>query len=132
MTQHNRDRGKNFLHKSLRADISRGRMRYQTMFSMDYWLKQAYKPADPLSDIHVQVEPSVDISMRESDYDRLLEILGRFDEDERVTANKYYFDLENRLTYERNLRKNNPALKLAYEKYRLMLDLVANGKDIED
>jgi hypothetical protein len=132
MSEQNRKKGKDFLSKTLHAEIGRGNRRYQTMHSMDYWIRQAYKPTDPLSDMHVQIESSVDISMRESDYDRLLEILGRFNTDERVTADRYYSELESRLAYERKLRNNNPALKIAYEKYKIMLDLVANGKDIED
>lgn len=132
MSEQNRKQGKDFLSKNLHAEIGRGNRRYQTVHSMDYWIRQAYKPTDPLSDMHVQIESSVDISMRESDYDRLLEILGRFNTDERVTADRYYSELESRLAYERKLRNNNPALKLAYEKYKIMLDLVANGKDIED
>lgn len=132
MSERDRSNGKNFLHKNLRAEIGRGKMRFQTVYSMDYWIRQAYKPTDPALDMHVHVEPSVDISMRESDFDRLLEILGRFNEDERVTADWYYKSLEETLTFERNLRKNNPALNLAYEKYKVLLALVANGKDTED
>lgn len=132
MSERDRQNGKQYLSKSLHAEIGRGKMRYQTMHSMDYWLKQAYKPTDPISDMHVQIESSVDISMRESDFDHLLEILGRFNTDERVTADSYYLELESRLAYERKLRNANPALKLAYQKYKLMLDLVANGNEIED
>jgi hypothetical protein len=132
MSEQNRNNGKKFLKEYLHAETGRGKLRYQTAYPKDYWINVAYSPMEPDLDTYIRVEQSFDLSMREEDFDRLLEILGRFDTHQRLTADDYYRELESRLIFERQLRKQHPALKLAYDKYKLLVDMVANGKEIED
>lgn len=130
MSEKDRVEGRKFLEKHFNAHIGRGRLRLQTMYPMDYWLRVAYRPIDPAQEYHYQVEESVDVSMRESDFERLLDILGYFQTHNQ--HDRYFVDLERKLAFERQLREKHPGVKKAYERYRILLDLVSEGRDIEE
>jgi len=84
----------------------------------------------------VQTEPSIVITLSLSNYERLLSYLGYDPYAGGRTGygrhDSYFRDLELRLTHERQLREDTPALQKAYEKYQLMLIMVKNGKELED
>lgn len=112
-----REKGEDFLINELCATTGRGNRTYNNM-------------RVPMPNPVLLSEPSVDISMRASDYDRLLEVLA--DWDDGSAKKQYYLALSSRLAYERVLRNTHPALKNAYEKYEIMLDLLANGREMKD
>jgi hypothetical protein len=130
MSEQDRTNGRKYLEKHLSAHIGRGNKRFYTTVPVDF-RKVTYKemPFDPY-DATVLVEESVDISMRVSDFQRLLDVLGYFQNS--GNADFYQRDLQQRLAFERALREKHPALKKVYERYRVLLDMVANGKEIED
>jgi hypothetical protein len=128
----NREKGREFLEKKFSAKISRGKFMYSNVYPLDYWKFQAYKPTD-ISPEKMQVikEPSVDISMTEEDFNQLIDYIG-YGFSTGLSVEGYYLDIASRLSNERTLRKNHPALEKAYQKYKLLLDMVREGKDIED
>jgi hypothetical protein len=131
MSEQDRTNGRKYLEKHLNAHIGRGNKRFYTTVPSDF-RKVTYKeflPLDPY-DAQVFVEESVDISMRESDFQRLLDVLGYFQNS--GNADFYQRDLQSRLAFERALREKHPALKKAYDRYHTLVTMVANGKEIED
>jgi hypothetical protein len=128
-----RENGHKFLTKHFDACIGHGAKRFHTALSHEFQsMKSQFNPygsVDPC-DHQVYVEESVDISLRESDYQRLLDLLGHWQEREFVDSNTKRF--EQNLAFERSLREKHPGIKKAYERYRILLDMVAQGKDIED
>lgn len=132
MSEHDRTRGRKYLEKHLDAYVGRGNKRFYTTVPVEYSKLDFGKilPSDPY-DATVLVEESVDISMRESDFQRLLDVLGHFQQNGN-DANYYRRDFEYRMTFERSLREKHPALKKAYDRYLTLVALVANGKEIED
>ena len=133
MNKTDREKGRKFLEKRFSTKASRGKFMYSKVYSLDYWTFQGYKPTE-ISPEKMQVikEPSVDLSMTEEDFDQLTDFLGHFCSRGFSTIDQYLIDRDNRLSNERTLRKNHPALEKAYQKYKLMLDMVRDGKDIED
>jgi hypothetical protein len=130
MSEDNRVKGKKYLTEYYNAHIGRGHKRFYSMPPTDFKsvsFKDLY--VDP-HDSRVYVEESVDISMRESDFQRLLDVLGYFQKYGNIDQHRR--DIESRVTFERSLREKHPGLKKAYNRYRVLLDMVANGKEIED
>jgi hypothetical protein len=129
MSDQQRKHGLEFLEKYFNAHVSRGNRRFHTTYPINYY-NNITEPFDDYMDIKMLTEESVDISLREQDFERLLDVLGYFQNHNNHSG--YYQELETKLAFERQLRKNNPALQKAYEKYMLMVSLTANGKEIED
>lgn len=133
MSEKDRTEGHKYLTKHLNAYIGRGAKRFHTMIPAEFQdiqtQFQPYGSIDPY-DRQVRVEESVDISMRESDYQRLLDVLGYIQH--HGNADFYKQDLEERVAFERSLRDKHPGIKKAYERYRILLEMVAQGKEIED
>jgi hypothetical protein len=133
MSKPDRKNGQNFLIKHFDAHIGSGAKRFHTALSHEFQsMKSQFHPygsVDPC-DHQVYVEESVDISLRESDYQRLLDLLGHLQQHEYTDS--YAKHLDQKLAFERNLRDKHPGVKKAYERYRILLDMVAQGKDIED
>jgi hypothetical protein len=130
MTQKNQKAGRKFLTERLRAHIGSGARRFQTMCTDYFWIRHNPAPrisADPCQYI---VEQSVDISLRPSDYERLLDILGHYDQFGNLNAYEQY--RSTRLEYEKTLRKQYPAVQLAYDRYQTLLTMIANGVDLEE
>jgi hypothetical protein len=130
MSKSDREYGQEFLKNFLRAHVGKGNRRFHTMIPVDYIFKTAMWEKDSIiEDSHLKVEESIDISLRESDYEKLLELLGHFNKN----GNADYFvkNYMERASYERSLRKEHPAVQKAYERYQLLLSLVSNGKDID-
>lgn len=134
MSEKDRTAGRKFLEKYLNAHISRGNRRFHTTIPPEYQSMDPYKffPGDRVDpyDSMVYVEESVDVSLRESDFQRLLDVLGNFENN--GDANYRTKDLEVRIAFERSLREKHPGVKKAYDRYRILLDMVAQGQDIED
>lgn len=133
MSSKDRENGHKFLTKHFDACIGRGAKRFHTVLSHEFQsMKSQFNPygsVDPY-DHQVYVEESVDISLREADYQRLLDLLGHWQEREFVDLSAK--QLDQNLAFERSLRDKHPGVKKAYERYRILLDMVAQGKDIED
>lgn len=134
MSEKDRTAGRKFLEKYLNAHISRGNRHFHTTIPPKYQSIDPYKffprvRADPC-DSMVYAEESVDISLHESDFQRLLDILGNYET--YGHANYRTKDLEVRIAFERSLRGKHPGVKKAYDRYRILLDMVAQGQDIED
>lgn len=133
MSDQNREKGHKFLTTHFDAHVGRGAKRFHTALSHEFQtMKSQYNPygsIDPY-DHQVYIEESVDISLRESDFQRLLDLLGHCQEREFVDSHTKR--LEQRIAFERSLRDKHPSIKKAYERYRILLDMVAQGKDIED
>lgn len=134
MSERDREQGQKFLTKHFDAHVGRGAKRFHTMVPLEFQDIELdhLRPGDRIDpyDRQVCVEDSVDISLRESDYQRLLDLLGHWQEREWIDSRTKY--LEQRIAFERSLREKHPAIKKAYERYRILLDMVAQGKDIED
>jgi hypothetical protein len=134
MGETDRTQGRKYLTEHLDAYIGRGNRRFHTMIPQEYHYMDFpnLKPTDiiDLYDRHVCVEESVDISLRESDFQRLLDVLGYFQIN--GNANFRMKELESRVAFERTMRDRHPGVKKAYERYRILLDMVAEGKDIAD
>ena len=134
MSERDRTEGYKFLTEYLNAYIGQGAKRFQTMVPLDYQdidfdCFQKGEKVD-FSDRKIYTEESIDISLRESDYQRLLDILGYIQH--HGNADFYHKDLESKIAFERSLREKYPGIKKAYKNYRVLLDMVAKGKDIED
>lgn len=131
MSEQQRDHGRKLLEEYFNAHISRGKRRFHTSHPPDYWNTISDRHFDDFMSVNkISVEESFDISLREEDFERLLDLIGYFQAHN--PNNGYYQELESKLAFERRLRKNNPALQKAYEKYKMLVDIVANGKEIED
>ena len=130
MSDEQRKNGRDFLEKYFNAHVSRGKKKFHSVYPMDYWNTVSREPLDDYMNIKSHVEESVDISLREQDFERLLDVLGYFQNYNDLS--RYYKELESKLAFERKLRNSNPALQKAYEKYTLLVSMVANGKEIED
>ena len=134
MSERNREQGRKFLTTHFDAHVGRGAKRFHTMVPLEFQGIELdrFQPGQRIDpyDSQVYIEESVDISLRESDYQRLLDLLGHWQEREFVDSNTKRF--EQNLAFERSLRKKHPGIKKAYERYRILLDMVAQGKDIED
>lgn len=126
-----RVQGREYLTKYLNARVSRGSRKIATILpiefsSMKVSERQPFGSIDPF-DRQVYYEDSVDITMTESDFQRLLDALGYFSY--KGNFDHYQKDLEMKVAFEKNMRETRPGVKKAYEKYRILLDMVTNGKD---
>lgn len=130
MSEGERAKGRKCLTDYYNAHIGRGNKRFYSTTPFDFNLLYSKGlDVDPY-DSKVHIEESVDISMRESDFQRLLDTLGYFEKYGNVDNHKR--EIESRAAFERSLREKNPGIKKAYERYRILLDMVAQGKDIND
>jgi hypothetical protein len=129
MSEKDRIEGRKFLEKHFRAQVGKGRLRFNKIYPVEYWSLVSREPFTADS-YRIEYEESVDVSLRESDFERLLDILGYFRTHNQHDS--YYRDLEQKLVFERKMREQHPALKKAYDRYRLLLTMVANGQDIDD
>jgi hypothetical protein len=132
MSEQHRTIGRKYLEKYFDAYIGRGNKRFYSTVPAEFNkvdFKELYT-VDPY-DAKTVVEESVDISMRENDFQRLLDVLGYFQQNGN-DANYYSRDIQKRVDFERSLREKYPALKKAYERYRTLVAMVANGQEIED
>lgn len=135
MSSKDRENGHKFLTKHFDACIGHGAKRFHTALSHEFQsMKSQFNPygSVDLYDHQVYVEESVDISLREADYQRLLDLLGNCQEREFKFVDSHTKRLEQNLAFERSLRDKHPGIKKAYERYRILVDMVAQGKDIED
>lgn len=73
----------------------------------------------------IMTEKMYVLEIRESDLDRMEEHLNHFHE--------YHspFDYRDVVDREAYLRKNNPAVKKAWENYKMLLKLAADGKTLD-
>lgn len=134
MSNEDRIKGKKFLQENYNAYVGRGKRQFYSTIPTEFKnvsYDDIFKDSrsDPF-DSQVYTEESVDISMREADFQRLLDLLGYFQKHGYV--DRYSKDIEYRVAFERRLREKHPGLNKAYERYRLLLEMVANGKEIED
>lgn len=136
MSEKERIAGREYLEKYFNAHIGRGSRRYHTAVPHEYRSMNPYEffPGDRVDphDSMVYIEESVDVSMRESDFQRLLDYIGYLQDQGYSSRDRYNKDIEQRVAFERILREKHPGVKKAYERYRILLDMVAQGKDIED
>jgi hypothetical protein len=133
MSEQHRTIGREYLEKYFDAYIGRGNKRFYSTVPAEFNkvdFKELYT-VDPY-DAKTFIEESVDISMRENNFQRLLDVLGYFQQNGNNNASYYIKDIQNRLDFERLLREKYPALKKAYEHYRTLVAMVANGQEIED
>jgi hypothetical protein len=134
MSEADRTQGRKYLTEHLNANIGRGNRRFQSIIPLEYHYMDFpdLNPGAVIDPYNRQffVEESVDISLRESDFQRLLDVLGYFQIN--GNANRRIKELESRVAFERTMREKHPGVKKAYDRYRILLDMVAEGKEIED
>jgi hypothetical protein len=114
MSEQHRTIGREYLEKYFDAYIGRGNKRFYSTVPAEFNkvdFKELYT-VDPY-DAKTLIEESVDISMRENDFQRLLDVLGYFQQNGN-DANYYSRDIQKRVDFERSLREKYPTLKKAY------------------
>lgn len=129
MTQESRKAGEKFLKDNLCAQIKSGHIKFYSAPPIEY-IDYKYTSMDSFTPTKVVTENSVDIHLRQQDYDRLIDILGSFYSSS--YNDSYYEQIAKNIDYERSLRKQHKALQKAYEKYEILLKMVINGNQIED
>jgi hypothetical protein len=132
MSEAERKRGEHLLKNYFGAKMGRGGRK---LYSSS--LKQEYSPLDLWTNTRYEVEESHDLHLTRADYERLTGFLGYDPENKDYYSpgdklHTYERDVSTALTAERKMREDHPSVQLAYEKYRFLLDMVANGKKIED
>lgn len=133
MTTENKDIGKKYL-EDMGAKIGRGAVKFHSMPIFE----ASYRPYETPMNSYVSTEYSVDISVREKDYERILDIIGyglSGNSTRQFTGgpdHSYYKDVVDRLDAEKAIRRQHPGIQKAYDKYRTLLSLVANGQQIEE
>jgi hypothetical protein len=126
-----REDGVHFLKNVLRAQIGRGSRKFREAVAEDHYLgKYNFMDQDLVLRSYYKTSDSVDIYLQDHDFERLTDILGHFHKNSNI--NEYYQDIARRVDVERTLRTQYPALQKAYEKYEIVLRMVANGQSIED
>lgn len=128
MNDPSRPDGRKYLEKTLRAKINRGRYRYQTTIPVEFEILRYASVQEWESNINTITEESVDISLSERDFQKLLDVLSYFEKYN--DGSDYTKQIREREAFERSLREKHPALKQAYEKYQLLVNLTADGKNI--
>lgn len=130
MNERTQKKGLKILKSHYDAHVGRGAKRFHTMIPLEFQDIELnrFQPEDRIDpyDRQVYVEESVDISLREADYQRLLDVLVHWQE--RGFISLYSKHLERTLAFEQNLREKHPAVKNAYEQYQVLLKMVANGE----
>jgi hypothetical protein len=127
MMERNRETGKNYLKDEFEAKIGKGLYKFHTIRPLNF-NSLRYRDIDSPFRENIQVEESVDISLREDQYNRLIELLGYFKIQGMVDSYPSY--LERRTREEQQLRNRHPALKKAFNNYQTLLRLVAEGRDV--
>jgi hypothetical protein len=130
MSEDYRQQGESLLKEYFDARISRGSMRLPSVS----WRATGWDEVN-CNRISHTVEQSHDIQLSRGDYERLMDYLGHCANTSSTTHSSidtYEREFANKRAVERKMREDNPAVKKAYEKYRMLVDLVANGKKIED
>jgi hypothetical protein len=131
MSDQDRQRGESFLKEYFGARISRGSVRLPaSSWRSTGWDEVGYNR------VSYTVEQSHDIHLTQGGYEMLMDYLGYNAISDATTGYRtldtYQREFANNLAVERKIRNDNPAVEKAYEKYRMLVDLVANGKKIED
>jgi hypothetical protein len=130
MSEDDRQRGESLLKEYFDARMSRGSMRFPSRsWQLTSWDEVNCNP------VSYTVEHSYDIQLTRGGYENLMDYLGHCatsSSTKHSGIDTYERELANKRAAERKLREDNPAVKKAYEKYRMLVDLVANGKKIED
>lgn len=129
MSEQERTAGRNILKDRYNAKISQSQQRAYRA-SMDY--EYSYSIDGTVSAHRARTITCVDITMDQEHFDYFCQTLGWLHGNNNRDMVRYDNEVLLRLQHEKQLRKDHPALQIAYDKYRLMLDMVANGKDIEE
>lgn len=128
MNETSKSDGRQYLEKTLRARINRGRYRFQVTVPVSFEIPRYPSVQEWESNINTVTEESVDISLSERDFQKLLDVLSYFEKYN--DGSDYTKQIREREAFERSLREKHPALKQAYEKYQLLVNLTADGKNI--
>lgn len=111
---------RSFLSKyEARADLSR---------DMQYYRRQPIQYRDWLSDgapmpFHQEVErePMVEVNLPQHQFRRLVEREGEYQD--MINRNQHLFDMINDQRAEERVRRENPAVEQAWQRYRLLLEI---------
>ena len=131
MNEPSRPDGRKYLEKMLKAKINRGRYRFRVSVPFDadnfgFEIPRYASIQEWESNINTVIEESVDISLTETDFQKLLDVLSYFEKYNDGSDYAHY--IVERAAFEGSLREKHPALKQAYEKYQLLVNLTADGK----
>lgn len=123
MNENRKKIGEKFLKESFGAMISSGRYRFQKSIPYQITLH------NDLVDFEIHREPSVDISLSSDDYNRLIDMLGFFnDSNFAAQIDFYYREIIEQLQDEKRLRDQNPTLQKAYDQYQMILAMLAKKR----
>lgn len=126
MNEPSRPDGRKYLEKTLKAKINRGRYRFRVSVPVSFEIPRYASIQEWESNINTVIEESVDISLTETDFQKLLDVLSYFEKYNDGSDYAHY--IVERAAFEGSLREKHPALKQAYEKYQLLVNLTADGK----
>ena len=126
MNEPSRPDGRKYLEKTLKAKINRGRYRFRVSVPVSFEIPRYASIQEWESNINTVIEESVDISLTETDFQKLLDVLSYFEKYNDGSDYAHY--IVERAAFEGSLREKHPSLKQAYEKYQLLVNLTADGK----
>ena len=116
--------GEAILKKRFSAHVVPSHRAYHTAVPQKYWNNY---PNDPFSSsaINVQREQGIEVNLSESSYEDLcLAVRSMAFHPLHSWEREYIQELE----FEAKVRDDNPGVKKAYDNYRLLMELVANGR----
>ncbi len=117
---------KSMLESKYNASLDRSRRKYYTE-SVDHYVISSSQPMS----IETRTEFGIEITLSERDFLHLCEDINRIDQidDLRRKLDFEWSRMLESFEAERKIREANPSLQKAYEKYKLMLDMVSGRKD---
>jgi len=118
-------RGKSILEKQYRASLDRSRRRYYTEIQEYGFLGGINTP------IETKTEFGYEITLSERDFLNLCDDICKLENLRQLERriDEQYNRMLSDSRAEQRLREANPSLQKAYEKYKLMLDMVSGRQD---
>jgi len=130
MSQKERDEGRRILEEKFKAKISPSNHKFYRMQPVYNYDRYKSPGLADYESSYQEVVVGVDITLEEASFEYLCSCLS-YQQSGRDRFKPYDHEMWDRLQSERDLRARHPGLQKAYDKYRILLDLVANGKEIE-
>jgi len=121
---HNKS-GQDILQERFGAIIQPSHRTYHTAVPQDYW--QTQTPGSLISPINYQTSNGVEITLSESNFTDLCYSIESLVFHPRHSWESEYIK---KLEFEAKIRDNNPAVMKAYNNYKILMVLVANGQHL--
>jgi hypothetical protein len=134
MSLEDRIKGEDLLKKYFNATLGHGGRRLAVAV-MSTHTQLHNSPTGEMGTRRYDAVESYDIHLTRDDYERLIDYLGYESSAQPTFAPRlitYEKELAKNRATERTLREAHPAVEMAYQKYRLLLDMISNGKKIDD